>query len=81
MMMMKIGEAEVQWINGKYGRYMKINKKDRWLNISEVAWMKIIENTILIEDLMKSEDGGILRFDDNGDLEIKDTTEVCGMQV
>ena len=70
--MMKIGEAEVEWINGKYRRYMKIHKKDRWLNISEAAWLKMIDNSKVVEDLMASEDGGIFGFADNGDLEVKD---------
>ena len=70
-----IGDVRVEWIDGKFGKYTKISKGERWLNISEKAWLVIVENAKAIEEIIKSEDGGIFDFAENGHVEIKDYRE------
>ena len=70
-----IGDVRVEWIDGKFGKYTKISKGERWLNISEKAWLVIVENAKAIEEIIKCEDGGIFDFAENGHVEIKDYRE------
>ena len=44
----QIGNAQVEWIHGQYGPYMKMSKGDRWMNLSKITLARLIDAKVNI---------------------------------
>ncbi len=69
---MKIGDTTLEWIDGEYGRYLKLSRDNRWVNISQASWTKMIGASEAIEGLIHSENGGIFPINERDELEVRD---------
>lgn len=63
--------ATTQWIQGQFGPYLKIQKGDRWINITKFSWDKILKSLNTIDDYIKRGEG-IFHINETDEIEIKD---------